>query len=71
MKFIKKIREDILGLSKYEMSKQMGYNDTRSYISFENSKNAISMKRLIKIWEMSGLNAEEFLELVRKEVEEV
>lgn len=66
MQFIKKIRQD-LGFTSYQMSKNMGMKSVREYLNFEASKNAVNVKKMIKLWELSGLSAQSFLELMRKE----
>lgn len=67
MEFIKKIRED-LNLNSYKMAKKMGMKTTQHYIAFERSKRVISIENLVKLWELSGLSGQEFMELMREEV---
>ena len=66
MQFIKKIRQD-LGFTSYQMSKSMGMKSVREYLNFEASKNAVNVKKMIKLWELSGLSAKSFLELIRED----
>lgn len=68
MKFIKKIREEILNKNQYEMYKMLGFYDAKSYKDFENSKRAVNMEKLIKLWHLSGLTGDEFLKMIEDEV---
>lgn len=67
MKFIKKIREN-LGLNPYKMAQEMGMNTVQEYISFEETKRSVHIKKLVKLWELSGLSAKAFMELIQEEV---
>jgi hypothetical protein len=69
MEFVKKIREDILKKNPYEMYKLMGLNDTRSYLDFENRSESLNAKKLVKLWQLSGLSGDAFMEMIAKEVE--
>ena len=66
MDFIKKIREK-LGLNFYKMSKKMGMKTVQEYISFENNQHSVNIKKLLKLWELSGLSAKAFMELIKEE----
>jgi hypothetical protein len=69
MKFIKKIREDILGKNPYEMHKALGFSDTKSYQDFEKSSRAVNVEKLVKLWRLSGLSGDSFMRLLAEEVE--
>ena len=69
MKFIREIREN-LGLNHYKMSKAMNMRSVQEYIAFEDTKYSVNVKKLVKLWELSGLSARAFMELMRKEVSE-
>lgn len=67
MEFIKKIREQ-MGLNIYKMSQAMGYPKPHGYTQFENSKKAVNLEKLVKLWRVSQLSADEFMLLIEKEV---
>lgn len=67
MKFIKEIREE-LGFNPYVMTKKMEIKTVQQYLSFEDSKQAVNVENLIKLWELSGLSAKAFMERMREEV---
>jgi hypothetical protein len=67
MQFIKKIRED-LGLNPYQMQKQMGLAATHTYLAFEGTKESLNAIKLVKLWRLSGLDGNKFLELIENEV---
>ena len=67
MEFIKKIREN-LGFSKYRMSKELGYTKDYNYNRFENAKQNVNLEKLIILWHLSGLSADEFLQMIEAEV---
>ncbi|MBD2212941.1 helix-turn-helix transcriptional regulator [Nostoc linckia FACHB-104] len=67
MKFITKIREK-LGLNPYKMQKELGIKSTQTYIVFENAKSSVSLKNLVKLWRVSGMDAHSFLEMIEEEV---
>jgi DNA-binding XRE family transcriptional regulator len=67
MDFIIKIREN-LGLNQYRMQKELGLSSTQSYIAFENAKSSVSLKNLVKLWRVSRMDAQAFLELIEAEV---
>jgi hypothetical protein len=69
VEFIKKIREKLLEKNRYEMHKMMEFKDTRTWINFEESKNVVSLKNLVKLWRLSGLSGDAFMEMIAKEVE--
>jgi len=69
MQFVKKIREDILGKNPYEMYKLMGLRDTRSYLHFENRTEALNARKLVKLWRLSGLSGDAFMQLLAEEIE--
>jgi hypothetical protein len=69
VKFIKKIRENKLKKNPYEMYKLLGFSDTKSYQDFEKSSRAVNIEKLIKLWRLSELSADEFMEMIAKEVE--
>lgn len=68
MKFIKKIREEFLGKSSYEMHRILGFRNTKSYQDFENSTRAVNVEKLIKFWKLSGLSGDEFMQMMAEEV---
>lgn len=70
MKFIKKIREDVLKKNPYEMHKLIGLRDTRAWLDFEKSKNAVNVKYLIRLWQLTELSADELMQMLVDEVEE-
>ncbi len=67
MLFVKKIRKK-LGLNKYQLGKELGFKTTQAYISFENAKHSINAEKMIRLWQLSELSAEEFLQMIAKEV---
>ena len=67
MEFITHIREEILQKSKYEMAKLMELKDTKAWIDFEDRKEAVNVKKLLKLWKISGISAEQLLELMEEE----
>lgn len=67
MEFIKKIRES-KNLSSYRMSKELGFPSPKHYAAFEDTKQAVSMDKLIRLWRYSGLSAKAFLEMIEEEV---
>jgi hypothetical protein len=69
VEFIKKIREKLLEKNRYEMHKMMEFKDTRTWINFEESKNVVSLRNLVKLWRLSRLSGDEFMEMIAKEVE--
>lgn len=69
MEFVKKIREN-LRLNPYQMGKKMNLEPVQRYIAFENSKKAINVKFLVRLWSVSGLSAKAFLEMIEAEVSE-
>ena len=68
MRFVKKIRKK-LDLNQYKMGQQLGFKNTQSYINFENAKYSINAEKMIRLWQLSGLTAEELLQLIAKDVE--
>lgn len=69
MKFIEKIREEILKKNPYAMYKLLGFSDTKSYQDFERSSRALNIKKMVKLWRLSGLSGDEFMEMMASEVE--
>ncbi|BAZ00507.1 hypothetical protein NIES37_44990 [Tolypothrix tenuis PCC 7101] len=67
MEFIKKIRES-KNISSYRMSKELGFPSQKHYAAFEDTKQAVSMDKLIRLWRYSGLSAKAFLEMIEEEV---
>ena len=67
MEFIKIIRER-LGYSKYKMAQELGFNCGKDYACFENSKRAVNVEKLVKLWLFSGLSAQEFMELMQADI---
>jgi hypothetical protein len=67
--FIKKIREEVLGKSYYEMYKALDFSDTKSYQDFERASRAVNVQKLVKLWRLSGLSGDEFMDLMAQEVE--
>ena len=67
MNFIKKIREK-LGYTKYKMAQELGYANDKGYHQFEDSKKIINIEKLVKLWHISGLNADEFVKMMEEEV---
>lgn len=67
MEFIKKIREK-MGLNIYKMSQAMEYPKPHGYTQFENSKKAVNLEKLVKLWRVSKLSADEFMLMIEKEV---
>lgn len=68
MNFIKKIREEILQKNQYEMYKMLGFYDVKSYQDFENSKRAVNIKKLVKLWRSTGLTGDEFMKMIEDDV---
>ena len=68
MDFIKKIREEILKKNQYQMHKELGFYNVRSYQSFENTKESLNAKKLISLWHLSGLDGNEFLKMIEEDV---
>ncbi|MBE9082861.1 hypothetical protein IQ278_12125 [Tolypothrix sp. LEGE 11397] len=69
MKFIKKIREKILKKSPYEMHKLMELPHTSAWTQFESRSESLNAKKLVKLWRLSELSGDEFMEMIAKEVE--
>lgn len=69
MDFIGKIREK-MGLNFSKMAQQMDYPSTQGYIQFENSKRAVSVEKLVRLWRVSKLSADEFMLMIEQEVKE-
>jgi hypothetical protein len=69
VEFIKKIREEILEKNRYQMYKMMDFKDTRTWINFEESKNVVSLRNLVKLWRLSKLSGDEFMKMIANEVE--
>ncbi|MBD2212939.1 hypothetical protein H6G27_24125 [Nostoc linckia FACHB-104] len=67
MEFIKKIRLK-LGLNYYQSQKVLGFSSSRGYIDFENSKRAVNIEKLIKLWRVSAMDGNDFLAMIEKEV---
>jgi hypothetical protein len=67
--FIRKIREEILNKNQYEMHKNLGFSDTKSYKNFENSARAVNIQKLVKLWRLSGLSGNEIMNMIAEEVE--
>ena len=57
-----------MGLNFSRMAQQMEYPSTQGYIQFENSKRAVSVEKLVKLWKVSKLSADEFMQLIESEV---
>lgn len=70
MEFVKKVREQVLNKRPYEMSKLMELRDTRSYLDFETRTESLNAKKLVKLWRLSGLSGNEFMQMIAEEVEE-
>ena len=68
VKFIKKIREEILGESQYGMHQLMGLPDTRAYIAFEEGTRSLNAEKLVKLWKVSKLSGDQFMKLIEQEV---
>ena len=68
MEFVKKIREEILETNYYQMQKRLGLSSTTIYKNFEKAKIMLHAKTMVKLWRVSGLSAQEFLELIEREV---
>lgn len=67
MEFIKKIRIT-LGLNYYQAQKLLGFSSSRGYIDFEQSKRAVNLEKLIKLWRASAMDGNDFLIMIEKEV---
>lgn len=59
-----------MGISSYKMAQQLGYPSTQGYIQFENAKKAVSLEKLITLWKISKLSADEFMQMIESEVVE-
>ncbi|NEP10249.1 MAG: hypothetical protein F6K14_08520 [Symploca sp. SIO2C1] len=70
MHFIRKIREKVLKKNPYEMYKLMELGDTRAWIAFEERTESLNAKKLVKLWRLSGLSGDEFMNMMAQEVEE-
>ena len=68
MKFIKKIRED-LGHTHYKMAQLLGLKGVFQYTRFEESKTSLNVKNLVKLWRLSRLSGDEFMQMIADEVE--
>lgn len=68
MKFIKKIREEILKKNQYEMYKLLGFYNVSGYQRFENSKESLNAKKLVKLWRSTGLTGDEFMKMIEDDV---
>ena len=69
MLFIKKIRQK-LRLNKYHMGKELGFKNTQAYINFENTQYSINAQKMIRLWQISELSAQEFLEIIAQDVKQ-
>lgn len=67
MKFIKEIRS-LLGFTQYRIAQELGFPSTYGYTQFENSRKAVNIEKLIKLWRISGMSAKAFLEMIEEEV---
>lgn len=65
VKTLKKIQESI-GYNDYHMSKALGISQT-NYVYLCEEAQSIRIGLLIKIWKLSKLSAEEFLEALEEE----
>ena len=68
MKFVKKIRES-RGLNPYQMQKLLGIKSTQVYLQFENAKESLNAEKLINLWDVSEMDGNDFLELIREDVQ--
>lgn len=50
------------------MYKMLGFYNVKSYQNFENTKESLNAKKLIKLWHLSGLTGDEFLKMIEDEV---
>lgn len=59
-----------MGLNIYKMSQVMEYPKPHGYTQFENSKKAVNLEKLVKLWRVSQLSADEFMLIIETEVKE-
>lgn len=57
-----------MGLTSYKMSQEMGYPKPHGYTQFENSKKAVNIGKLVKLWKISKLSADDFMQMLESEI---
>lgn len=70
MEFIKEIQER-LKLSSRQMAIKLKLYESNYYKSFKEAKRKISLVNLVRLYEISGLTATEFMALLQKEAAEI
>jgi len=67
LEFLKKIREK-KSWSRYEMAKQLDMKPIHKYYQYEkNTSKGMHLETLVKIWEVSGMSAKSFMEMLKDE----
>lgn len=70
MKFIEEI-QNRLKLSGRQMAIKLKLYESNYYKSFKEAKRKISLVNLVRLYEISGLTAEQFMDLLKAEAAEI